>query len=77
MTGFLIVNPRGGDGAAADELCSAAAALGIETHVLRPDDDARELARQAGADAIGIAPTADACGSPFSNRIIIGIDATP
>ena len=25
----------------------------------------------------GIAPTADACGSPFSNRTIIGIDATP
>ena len=25
----------------------------------------------------GIAPTAEACGSPFSNRIIIGIDETP
>ena len=25
----------------------------------------------------GMAPTAEACGSPFSNRIIIGIEATP
>jgi len=25
----------------------------------------------------GIAPTADACGSPFSNRTMNGIDATP
>lgn len=54
MSGFLIVNPRSGDGGA-DELLEAAAARGITTHVLRKGDDLAELARGADADALGMA----------------------
>jgi diacylglycerol kinase family enzyme len=51
---FLIVNPRSGDGGA-DELLEEAAARGIRTHVLSPDDDLASLAREADADALGMA----------------------
>ena len=33
--------------------------------------------RAFSSEPFGIAPTADACGSPFSNRTMKGIDATP
>jgi diacylglycerol kinase family enzyme len=52
---WLLVNPRSGDGAGVDELCSAAAARGIVTHVLRPGEDAGTLAREARADVLGAA----------------------
>ncbi|MDX6518676.1 MAG: hypothetical protein QOF50_1522 [Gaiellaceae bacterium] len=54
MAPFLIVNPHSGDGGA-DELLAEAAARGIPTHVLGPDDDAATLAREADADALGMA----------------------
>jgi hypothetical protein len=41
---WLLVNPRSGDGSGVDELCTAAAARGIVTHVLRPGEDAAALA---------------------------------
>jgi diacylglycerol kinase family enzyme len=54
MASFLIVNPNSGDGGA-DELLAEAAARGIETHVLGPDDDIETLAREADAEALGMA----------------------
>src|SRR5262249_14137374 len=38
-----------------DELCAAAAARGIEAHVLRPGEDAGEVSRKADADMLGAA----------------------
>jgi diacylglycerol kinase family enzyme len=71
MTGHLIVNPRGGSGNGTDDLVEAAAARGVETHVLKDGDDLAELARRAAADgatAVGmaggdgsLAPVAEAC----------------
>ena len=55
MRGFLLVNPRAGGAQAAEELCAEAARRGFDAHVLRPGEDAAEIARAAGADAIGIA----------------------
>jgi diacylglycerol kinase family enzyme len=54
VTGYLLVNPKSGDGGA-EELLAAARERGIETHVLREGDDPAELARRADADAVGIA----------------------
>jgi diacylglycerol kinase family enzyme len=54
MAPFLIVNPNSGDGGA-DELLAEAASRGIEAHVLRRDDDVAALAREADADALGMA----------------------
>src|SRR5262249_42614715 len=57
--GVLIVNPRSGGGKAARlELATRARERGLETVVLGPGDDLRELAEQAcrdGADVLGIA----------------------
>ena len=50
----MIVNPNSGDGGA-DELLAEAASRGIRTHVLGPDDDVAALAREADADALGMA----------------------
>jgi diacylglycerol kinase family enzyme len=55
MAGFLIVNPHSGSGNAADELLKEARSRGIRTHVLAAGDDVSELAREADADALGIA----------------------
>jgi diacylglycerol kinase family enzyme len=55
MSGWLVVNPRSGDGSGVDELCAAAAARGIDTHVLRPGEDAGTLAGEAEADVLGAA----------------------
>lgn len=56
---LLLVNPRSGTGTpTTEELVAAASALGIETHVLSPTDDAGALARGAvarGATALGVA----------------------
>jgi diacylglycerol kinase family enzyme len=49
------VNPRSGDGSAVDELCAAAAARGLDTHVLRPGEDAATAARGARAETLGCA----------------------
>jgi diacylglycerol kinase family enzyme len=56
MGGFLIVNPRAGDGRpGADELVAEARKRGIDTHVLGEGDDPSELARNTRAEALGIA----------------------
>ena len=56
MGGFLIVNPRSGDGRpTADELVAEARSRGIEVHVLAPNDDPAALAREAQTDALGMA----------------------
>ena len=56
MRTFLIVNPRSGtDSPSADELRDAAIARGIDVHLLEPDDDVKELARSADAEALGMA----------------------
>jgi len=74
MTAHLFVNPRSGDGST-DELLSAARSRGIATHVLGDGDDLARLAREAEADALGmaggdgsLAPVAEAAlarGIPF------------
>src|SRR5437667_10494901 len=56
MAGFLLVNPRPGDGRPGPGgRADAARARGIETHVLGDGDDPAEAARAARADALGIA----------------------
>jgi diacylglycerol kinase family enzyme len=50
--GFLVINPRSGEGAGA-AVAEEARKRGIATHVLQPGDDVEELARQADADALG------------------------
>jgi diacylglycerol kinase family enzyme len=56
VTPFLLVNPRSGDDSpTAEELVEAAAARGVETHVLQEGEDVAELARAADADALGMA----------------------
>ena len=55
MGGFLLINPRSGKGRpGASELRREAERLGITTHVLGPDDDAAELAREV-AEPLGVA----------------------
>ena len=55
MGGFLLINPRSGRGSKAETLRAAATRLGIETHVLGPDEAASEIARQAVDGPLGIA----------------------
>jgi len=55
MRGLLLVNPRSGTDGQTDELVAAAGALGIETHVLAPEDDAAAIAGSAEARALGMA----------------------
>jgi diacylglycerol kinase family enzyme len=48
MSGFLVINPRSGQGRPdASELRAEAERLGVATHVLAPGDDPAELAREA------------------------------
>jgi diacylglycerol kinase family enzyme len=55
VAGFLIVNPRSGDGGPTQDLVREAQTRGIRVHVLEEGDDVPELARQADADALGVA----------------------
>lgn len=55
MTGFLIVNPRAGGAKRTDDLVEAARARGVRVHLLEQGDDPAELARAAGANALGVA----------------------
>jgi diacylglycerol kinase family enzyme len=54
VQGFLIVNPRSGDGGT-NELVAAAHSRGIETHTLRDGDDLLALARTASSEVLGMA----------------------
>jgi diacylglycerol kinase family enzyme len=51
---MLFINPSSGTGGAG-KLAAAAHEHGITTHVLAPSDDLEQLARDADADALGIA----------------------
>src|SRR5579884_217636 len=51
---LLLVNPRSGNGGS-DALLEAAAARGIATHALAPDEDAGEVARTSDAGVLGMA----------------------
>lgn len=55
MSGFLVINPRSGQGPKADELRDEAERMGIATHVLAPDDDPVEVVRAAPEGALGVA----------------------
>jgi diacylglycerol kinase family enzyme len=55
MGGFLVINPRSGQGPNAEELRDEAVRLGIETHVLSPDEDPAGAARKAPEGPIGAA----------------------
>lgn len=56
MAGLLLINPRAGNAAfSPEELAGEARARGIGAHVLEPRGRAREVARTANADALGIA----------------------
>jgi diacylglycerol kinase family enzyme len=56
MAALLLVNPRSGSGEPdADTLVEEARERGIRTHVLGEDDDAESVAREAEADALGMA----------------------
>jgi len=56
MAGFLLVNPRAGDGRpGAEQLVAAARKRGIDAHLLSEGEDPGEVARTAEADALGIA----------------------
>jgi diacylglycerol kinase family enzyme len=56
MPGLLLVNPRSGsDSPGPEELVDEARKRGIEVHVLEEDDDAEAIAREADADALGMA----------------------
>jgi diacylglycerol kinase family enzyme len=56
MPGLLVVNPRSGSGGpGAEELVEEAHRRGLRTHVLGEGDDAGAIAREAEADALGMA----------------------
>ncbi len=54
MGGFLLVNPGSGDGDG-DAIAAAARSRGLTVHLLREGDDPAALARDADADALGVA----------------------
>lgn len=54
--GFLIVNPRSGDGSPSpEELCDEARSRGLSVHLLAKADDVEEVARHAEASVLGMA----------------------
>jgi diacylglycerol kinase family enzyme len=56
MPGLLLVNPRSGSGGPGpEELVDEARGRGIDVHVLEADDDAAAIAREADANALGMA----------------------
>ena len=56
MQRFLIVNPSSGtDSPTAEELRDAAQSRGVDVRFLEDGDDLQELARDAGADVLGMA----------------------
>jgi diacylglycerol kinase family enzyme len=56
VTGLLLVNPRSGDAQpSAEDLRAEGERRGIRVHLLREGEDASDLARDADADALGMA----------------------
>jgi diacylglycerol kinase family enzyme len=60
MGGFLVINPRSGRGSQAGTLRDEATRLGIETHLLGPDEDPADVARRAPHGPLGMA-SGDGC----------------
>ncbi len=70
MHGFLIINPRSGDGGpTAAELAAEARTRGLSVHLLTEGDDLAALARSVAADAIGMA------GGDGSLGVVAGVAA--
>ncbi|MGZ8701777.1 MAG: diacylglycerol/lipid kinase family protein [Gaiellaceae bacterium] len=56
LTSLLLINPLSGKGSpTADELAAEARIVGVQTHVLRKDEDPSELARASTAEVLGMA----------------------
>jgi len=56
LPGFLIVNPRSGSSSpSADELVAEARRRGVDAHLFRPGEDLEAIAREASAEALGMA----------------------
>jgi diacylglycerol kinase family enzyme len=56
VSGLLIVNPRSGsDSPTAEELAEEARRRGIQVHLFNPGEDLEAIARDAEADALGMA----------------------
>jgi diacylglycerol kinase family enzyme len=56
LPGFLVINPRSGNGGPdAEELRAAAASEGVIAHILAEGEDATELAHGADAEPLGMA----------------------
>ena len=56
LRGFLLINPRSGNGSpSGDELREEAVSRGVDVHVLGRGEDAYELARTSDAPSLGIA----------------------
>jgi diacylglycerol kinase family enzyme len=56
LPGFLLINPRSGDGdPSPQELARAARERGVEIRLLERGDDPGELARASGASVLGVA----------------------
>jgi diacylglycerol kinase family enzyme len=55
VAGFLIVNPHAGGGKLTDELVAEAEARRIAVHLFEPGEDLAAVARDADADALGMA----------------------
>jgi diacylglycerol kinase family enzyme len=56
VAGLLIVNPRSGsESPSAEELAEEARRRGVEVHLFRPGEDLEAIARDAKADALGMA----------------------
>jgi diacylglycerol kinase family enzyme len=56
LGGFLLINPHSGNGrTGTEELVAAAKERAVETHVLRPGEDAADLARASDFGILGVA----------------------
>jgi len=55
MSGFLVINPRSGQGDGADELRAAAERVSVQTHLLGEGEDPAEVVRNAPEGPLGVA----------------------
>lgn len=78
---FLLVNPRSGDEQpTVEDLESEARSHGIDTHVLGPDDDLAQLAREAaegGADTVGMAGGDGSLGAVAAVAVELDVPFVP
>jgi diacylglycerol kinase family enzyme len=55
VSGFLVINPRSGQGDDADDLRAAAERVGVETHLLGEGENPADVARKAPEGPLGVA----------------------